>query len=36
MRAGFPTGTHMRRLSNEGHSLLGQSVCAYNEGNASA
>jgi hypothetical protein len=22
-RAGFPTGTHRRRLSNEGHSLLG-------------
>jgi hypothetical protein len=24
MRAGFPTGTRMRRLSEEAHSLLGR------------
>jgi hypothetical protein len=28
MRAGFPTGTHRRRSSEEAHSLLGQRVCA--------
>jgi hypothetical protein len=27
MRAGFPTGTHMRRSSEGAHSLLGQRVC---------
>jgi hypothetical protein len=27
MRAGFPTGTHMCRSSEEAHSFLGQRVC---------
>jgi hypothetical protein len=31
MRAGFPTGTHRCRSSEEAHSLLGQRVCAYRE-----
>jgi hypothetical protein len=31
MRAGFPTGTHRCRLSEENHSLLGKRVCAYRE-----
>jgi hypothetical protein len=34
MRAGFPSGTHRCRLSDEAHSLLGQGVCAYDERNA--
>jgi hypothetical protein len=36
MRAGFPTVTRMRRSSDEGHSLLGKRVCAYDEINASS
>jgi hypothetical protein len=28
LRAGFPTGTRMRRLSEEAHSLLGRRACA--------
>jgi hypothetical protein len=28
MRAGFPTGTHMPRSVDEGHSLQGQRECA--------
>jgi hypothetical protein len=28
MRVGFPTGTRMRRSSNEGHSLVGRRACA--------
>jgi hypothetical protein len=35
-RAGFPTGTHRHRSSNEGHSPLGQRACAYDERIASA
>jgi hypothetical protein len=31
MRAGFSTGTHRCRSSEEAHSLLGQRVCAYRE-----
>jgi hypothetical protein len=31
MRAGFPTGTHGCRSSDEGHSLLERRVCAYRE-----
>jgi hypothetical protein len=30
-RAGFPTGTHRCRSSEEAHSLLGRRVCAYRE-----
>jgi hypothetical protein len=28
MRVRFPTGTRMRRSSNEGHSLIGRRACA--------
>jgi hypothetical protein len=31
MRAGFPTGTHKCRSSEEAHSLLGRRECAYRE-----
>jgi hypothetical protein len=31
MRVGFPTGTHSSRLSDEGHSSLGQEECTYRE-----
>jgi hypothetical protein len=31
MRAGFPTGTHRCRSSEEVHSLLGRRVCVYRE-----
>jgi hypothetical protein len=31
MRAGFPTGTHRCRSSEEAHSPLGRRVCAYHE-----
>jgi hypothetical protein len=30
-RAGFPTGTHRCRSSEEVHSLLGRRVCVYHE-----
>jgi hypothetical protein len=30
-RAGFPTGTHRCRSSEEAHSLLGRRACAYRE-----
>jgi hypothetical protein len=36
MRSAFPNGTHRRRWSDEGHSLLGQRACAYDERIASA
>jgi hypothetical protein len=36
MRAGFLTGTHRHRSSDEGHSLLGRRECAYHERNTSA
>jgi hypothetical protein len=31
MMAGFPTGTHRCRLTEETHSLLGQRECTYHE-----
>jgi hypothetical protein len=31
MRAGFPTGTHRCRSSEEAHSLLERRLCAYRE-----
>jgi hypothetical protein len=31
MRAGFPTGTHKCRSTDEAHSLLEQRECAYRE-----
>jgi hypothetical protein len=31
MGAGFPTGTHRCRSSEEAHALLGQRVCSYLE-----
>jgi hypothetical protein len=31
MRAGFPTGTHTCRLSEDVHSLLARKECAYHE-----